>query len=183
MTTTTIFIVLIPFLAVLLLGVNFLLAPHNPYEEKDSAFECGYHSFLGQTRIQFSISFYVFAMLFLLFDLEIVLMYPYTVSSYNNDSAGLTIMLIFSVVVTLGLVFELGKEALSLESKQTITNTDTDDQKSGLVEFYSLILIPHYNKNGRETNNKDLTFYTQYSSMVQTCIGFVSLLSVLYLGI
>jgi NADH-ubiquinone oxidoreductase chain 3 len=77
MTSTTFFFVFIPLLAIILLAVNLIFAPHNPYLEKDSAFECGFHSFLGQNRTQFSISFFIFALLFLLFDLEILLVYPY----------------------------------------------------------------------------------------------------------
>lgn len=118
MTSQTFFFVFIPILAFILLAVNLILAPHNPYQEKDSAFECGFHSFLGQNRSEFSISFFIFALLFLLFDLEILLVYPYVVSGYVNGVFGLIIMLIFFLVLTLGFAFELGKNALSIESKQ-----------------------------------------------------------------
>jgi NADH-ubiquinone oxidoreductase chain 3 len=113
------FFVFIPILAVILLGINLIFAPHNPYEEKNSAFECGFHSFLGQNRSEFSISFFIFALLFLLFDLEILLVYPYVVSSYVNGIFGLIIMLIFFLILTLGFAFELGKNALSIESRQS----------------------------------------------------------------
>jgi NADH-ubiquinone oxidoreductase chain 3 len=119
MTTTTFFIIFIPILSILLLSVNLLLAPHNPYQEKDSVFECGFHSFLGQNRTQFNISFFIFGLLFLLFDLEILLVYPYSVSSYTNDIYGLIIMMLFFVLLTLGFIFELGKNALTIDSKQT----------------------------------------------------------------
>ena len=119
MTSQTFFLVFIPILAFILLAVNIILAPHNPYQEKDSAFECGFHSFLGQNRSEFSISFFIFALLFLLFDLEILLVYPYVVSGYANGVFGLIVMLIFFLVLTLGFAFELGKNALSIESKQT----------------------------------------------------------------
>ena len=118
MTSQTFFFIFIPILAVILLGVNLIFAPHNPYEEKDSAFECGFHSFLGQNRSEFSISFFIFALLFLLFDLEILLVYPYIVSAYVNGIFGLIIMLIFFLVLTLGFAFELGKNALSIDSRQ-----------------------------------------------------------------
>ena len=118
MTTTTFFLFLIPVLGIILLLVNLILSPHNPYQEKDSAFECGFHSFLGQNRTQFSISFFIFALLFLLFDLEILLVYPYVVSAYTNGIYGLLIMLVFFLVLTLGFVFELGKNALKIESRQ-----------------------------------------------------------------
>lgn len=118
MTSTTFFFIFIPLLAFILLAVNLILAPHNPYQEKDSAFECGFHSFLGQNRTQFSISFFIFALLFLLFDLEILLVYPYVVSAYNNGIYGLIIMLIFFLALTLGFAFELGKNALKIDSRQ-----------------------------------------------------------------
>jgi NADH-ubiquinone oxidoreductase chain 3 len=120
MTSTTFFFVFIPLLAIILLAVNLIFAPHNPYQEKDSAFECGFHSFLGQNRTQFSISFFIFALLFLLFDLEILLVYPYVVSAYTNGIYGLTIMLIFFLALTLGFAFELGKNALKIDSRQTL---------------------------------------------------------------
>ena len=118
MSSQTFFFFFIPVLAVILLAVNLIFAPHNPYEEKDSVFECGFHSFLGQNRSEFSISFFIFALLFLLFDLEILLVYPYVVSSYVNGIFGLIIMLIFFLVLTLGFAFELGKNALTIESRQ-----------------------------------------------------------------
>jgi NADH-ubiquinone oxidoreductase chain 3 len=91
----------------------------NAYQEKDSVFECGFHSFLGQNRTQFSISFFIFGLLFLLFDLEILLVYPYSVSSYTNDIYGLVVMMMFFVLLTLGFIFELGKNALTIDSRQT----------------------------------------------------------------
>lgn len=119
MSSQIFFFSFIPVLAGILLSVNFILAPHNPYEEKKTPFECGFHSFLGQNRSEFSISFFIFALLFLLFDLEILLVYPYVVSAYINTIFGLVIMVIFFLILTLGFVFELGKKALTIESRQT----------------------------------------------------------------
>lgn len=121
MSTTTFFFIFIPLLALILLGVNLVFAPHKPYQEKDSTFECGFHSFLGQNRTQFSISFFIFALLFLLFDLEILLMYPYAVSAYTNSIYGLVIMLVFFIALTLGFAFEINKNALKIDSKQMFT--------------------------------------------------------------
>ena len=106
----------------LLLFINFMFATHNPYMEKKTAFECGFHSFLGQNRTQFTISFFIFALLFLLFDLEITLVFPYAVSQNLNDIYGLIIVLIFLVIVTIGFIYELGKGALKIDSKQNIGN-------------------------------------------------------------
>src|ERR1700761_3668023 len=120
MTTMTIFLIFVPLLATIFIAINFIFAPHNPYQEKNSPFECGFHSFLGQNRTQFSISFFIFALLFLLFDLEILLVYPYVVSAYVNGIYGLMIMLIFFLALTLGFAFELGKNALKRDSRQTL---------------------------------------------------------------
>jgi NADH-ubiquinone oxidoreductase chain 3 len=147
MTSTTFFFVFIPLLAIILLAVNLIFAPHNPYQEKDSAFECGFHSFLGQNRTQFSISFFIFALLFLLFDLEILLVYPYVVSAYTNGIYGLVIMLVFFLALTLGFAFELGKNALKIDSKQmlildsTYTNTVNVISSFKYFLFYFLKLI------------------------------------------
>uniref|UniRef100_UPI0022FD8524 NADH dehydrogenase subunit 3 n=1 Tax=Cladonia pyxidata TaxID=174067 RepID=UPI0022FD8524 len=122
MSSTTFFFLFIPLLSFVLLAVNLVFAPHNPYQEKDSAFECGFSSFLGQNRTQFSISFFIFALLFLLFDLEILLVYPYLVSAYTNGVYGLTVMLVFLLALTLGFAFELGKKALSIDSRQILSS-------------------------------------------------------------
>ena len=111
------FIILVLILPVVFIAVNFILAPHTPYKQKKVPFECGYISFL-QTRTQFTISFFIFALLFLLFDLEIILIYPFTVSSDANTIYGLIMMIIFVILVSVGFVYELGKKALNIESKQ-----------------------------------------------------------------
>lgn len=133
MTSTTFFFIFVPIVAILLLVINLLFAPHNPYEEKDSVFECGFHSFLGQNRTQFTISFFIFALLFLLFDLEILLVYPYVVSAYANGIFGLSVMLIFFLALTLGFVFELGKNALKIDSRQVLTIVSTNIKSDKLV--------------------------------------------------
>ena len=133
MTSTTFFIIFIPILATLLLVINLILAPHNPYQEKDSAFECGFKSFYGQNRTEFNISFFIFGLLFLLFDLEILLVYPYSVSSYTNDIYGLVIMMVFFVLLTLGFIFELGKNALTIDSRQT---TSYDEEELSTPHAY-----------------------------------------------
>ena len=114
----TIYVLIITIISIVLLLVNFIFSYHKPYSEKKTAFECGFHSFLGQNRTQFSISFFIFGLLFLLFDLEILLIYPYTISAYDNGVYGLIIMLIFFILITVGLIFELGKKALNISSKQ-----------------------------------------------------------------
>ena len=114
MTSMTLFILLVFIITFVFIIINFLLAPHNPYQEKYSIFECGFHSFFGQNRIQFTISYFIFALLFLVLDLEIVLLTPFVASQYVNNLYGLIIVILFITIITIGFIYELGKEALTL---------------------------------------------------------------------
>jgi len=120
MSSMTFFITLVTIIALLFLIINLLFAPHNPYQEKYSIFECGFHSFLGQNRTQFGVKFFIFALVYLLLDLEILLTFPFAVSEYLNNIYGLLITLGFIGIITIGFVFELGKSALKIDSKQTL---------------------------------------------------------------
>jgi len=113
----TLFILFVCIIALLFLVINLVFAPHNPYQEKDSAFECGFHSFL-QSRSPFNISFFIYALVYLLLDLEILLVFPFAVSEYTNNVYGLITVLIFILIITIGFVYELGRGALKIESKQ-----------------------------------------------------------------
>ena len=114
------FFLFVCIVAILFLAINLILAPRSPYSEKMSVFECGFHSFL-QTRIPFNISFFLYGLLFLIFDLEILLIYPYSVSAYTNETYGLITMLIFFLILTAGFAFELGKNALNIDSRQLLS--------------------------------------------------------------
>jgi NADH-ubiquinone oxidoreductase chain 3 len=114
----TLFIILVCVIALLFLVINLIFAPHNPYQEKYSIFECGFHSFLGQNRTQFGIKFFIYAFLYLILDLEILLIFPLALSGYTNNIYGLIIAIIFIIIVTIGFVFELGKGALKIDSRQ-----------------------------------------------------------------
>ena len=117
MSSMTLFILFVCIVAVLFLFLNFVFAPHNPYQEKDCMFECGFHSF-QQSRSPFNIAFFIFALVYLLLDLEILLTFPFAVSEYVNNIYGLIITLGFITIITIGFVYELGKGALKIPSKQ-----------------------------------------------------------------
>jgi NADH-ubiquinone oxidoreductase chain 3 len=119
MSSITFLFVFVTILTVVFLLLNFVLAPHNPYQEKYSIFECGFHSFLGQNRTQFGVKFFIFALVYLLLDLEILVIYPYGLSVYDNGVYGLIVVLIFIGIITAGFVFELGKNALKIDSRQS----------------------------------------------------------------
>ena len=115
--------IFVPFLAAVLLAVNILLAPHKPDEAKVSQYECGFAPIPGQTRSTFQIHFMIVALLFLIFDLEILLLFPLAVSLYQVSIFGFTIGIIFFIVLTIGFVLEIGSGAISLANLvQPISN-------------------------------------------------------------
>jgi NADH:ubiquinone oxidoreductase subunit 3 (subunit A) len=117
-TLLTLFLFL-PVLIGILLLLNLLLAPHQPDPEKITTFECGFSPVFGQTRNPFHIQFYLVAILFLIFDLEIFYMVPLTVALNKISLYGFTIFAIFFVVLTIGFVYELGAKVLEFSKTET----------------------------------------------------------------
>ena len=109
-----IIIIFIPILSGLLLGLNLFFAVHRPDEAKVSQYECGFLPLPGQTRATFQIHFMIVALLFLIFDLEIILLFPLALSLYNVSTYGFTIAIIFFIVLTIGFILEIGSGAISL---------------------------------------------------------------------
>jgi NADH:ubiquinone oxidoreductase subunit 3 (subunit A) len=114
MSSILILFIFAPVIASLLLILNYFLSVHKPDSLKLSPFECGFSSF-SQTRNPFHIHFFLIGILFLVFDIEIALIYPYVVSAYNNGSYGLIGIIIFLIILTIGFVFEIGRNALKLK--------------------------------------------------------------------
>ncbi len=123
MNSLLILLIFIPILVAVLLSLNFLLAPSNPDSEKLSIYECGFSSVYGQTRSTFHISFYVVAMFFLIFDLEILLLFPITVSLSQVGIYGFSIALIFFIVLTVGFIMEIGSGALNISSNKNSSSS------------------------------------------------------------
>ena len=144
MSSMTLFIIFVCIIAVLFLVINLVFAPHNPYQEKYSIFECGFHSFLGQNRTQFGVKFFIFALVYLLLDLEILLTFPFAVSGYVNNIYGLMVTLGFIGIITVGFVYELGKSALKIDSRQNTNKIRFNS--SYKTEFIGKLLN---NENGK----------------------------------
>ena len=108
--------IFVPILSGILLALNLLLAPKQPYEAKVSAYECGFSPVYGQTRNVFYINFFLVALLFLIFDLEILLLFPIAVTLYNVSIFGFSMVLIFFIVLTIGFVLEIGSGSIKLAS-------------------------------------------------------------------
>jgi NADH-ubiquinone oxidoreductase chain 3 len=108
--------IFVPILGFVFLGLNLLFAPHRPDDSKVSAYECGFSPVYGQTRSTFQIHFYLVGMLFLIFDLEILLLFPIAVTLYQVSTFGFCIALIFFIVLTIGFVLEIGSGAIQLSN-------------------------------------------------------------------
>lgn len=113
----------VPILIFMLIAIGFgavsllvgrLIRPHNPYRDKDAPYECGVPP-INDARERISIRYYVIAMLFLVFDVEVVFLYPWAVDFRRLGLFGLVEMLIFLVILIIGYVYAWKKEALEWE--------------------------------------------------------------------
>jgi len=93
---------------------NFLAAPSNPDPEKLSAYECGFEAF-DDSRMEFDVRFYLVAILFIIFDLEIAFLFPWAITLGNIGALGFWSMIIFLSVLTIGFIYEWKKGALEWE--------------------------------------------------------------------
>ena len=91
--------------------LNFLFSPKNPDPEKLSAYECGFEAF-SDSRMEFDVRFYLVAILFIIFDLEIAFLFPWAISLGSIGALGFWSMMIFLFVLTIGFVYEWKKGAL-----------------------------------------------------------------------
>lgn len=114
--------IIVTMLAFVLLALNVILSPHKPDEAKVSIYECGFQTIPLQTRSTFQIHFYIVGLLFLIFDLEILLLTPITVTLYQVSTYGFSIAIIFFIILTIGFAIEIGYGAISLE-KLNINNS------------------------------------------------------------
>ena len=119
--------IFVPVLSLILLALNILFAPHRPDEAKVSAYECGFNAIHGQTRSTFQIHFYIVAMLFLVFDLEILLLFPIAGTLYQVSTFGFSIALVFFIILTIGFILEIGSGAISLSNTDNINNKNKKD--------------------------------------------------------
>lgn len=101
-------------LALLILGLSFVFSTQKPDPEKVSAYECGFDPF-DDARARFDIRFYLVAILFIIFDLEVTFLFPWAVSLNKLNFFGFWSMVIFLVILTIGFIYEWRKGALEWE--------------------------------------------------------------------
>ncbi len=101
-------------LSVSFIVLNFVFSPKKPDPEKLSAYECGFEPF-DDSRMEFDVRFYLVAILFIIFDLEIAFLFPWAISLGSIGLLGFCSMMIFLFILTVGFIYEWKKGALDWE--------------------------------------------------------------------
>ena len=97
-----------------MITLGFVLSPHKPDDEKNSAYECGFEAF-GDARMKFDVRYYLVAILFIIFDLEIAFLFPWAIVLTEIGVFGYTAMAIFLGILVIGFIYEWKKGALEWE--------------------------------------------------------------------
>ncbi len=109
-----IFIGLALVIGIALLIAPLLLAPKDPNPEKLSAYECGFNAF-SDARMKFDVRFYLVAILFIIFDLEVAFLFPWAITLKETGAFAFWSMVTFLGVLTVGFIYEWKKGALEWE--------------------------------------------------------------------
>lgn len=109
-----IFLVVAIGISAIMLIASFILAKQKPDSEKLSAYECGFEAF-DDARSRFDVRFYLVAILFIIFDLEVAFLFPWAVAFGDIGVFGFWSMVVFLAVLTVGFVYEWRKGALEWE--------------------------------------------------------------------
>ena len=96
------------------MGIGFVLAPRKPDSEKQSPYECGFEAF-EDARMKFDVRFYLIAILFIIFDLEIAFFFPCAVVLVKFDLLRLLDIIIFLGILVIGFIYQWKKGALEWE--------------------------------------------------------------------
>lgn len=98
----------------IMLALGFLLGPYRPNKVKNAAYECGFPAF-SDARMQFDVRYYLVAILFIIFDLEIAFLFPWAMVIRKVGLGALFAVLIFLGILTIGFIYEWKKGALEWE--------------------------------------------------------------------
>ena len=101
-------------IAIVLIGLGAIVAPSSPNSEKNSQYECGFVPF-EDARLKFDVRFYLVAILFIIFDLEVAFLFPWAVTLDSIGWLGFSAMGIFLLLLLIGFIYEWKKGALEWE--------------------------------------------------------------------
>lgn len=105
------FVIIFLLLGLLLFIISFFFVYQKPTSEKVSAYECGFNPF-GDARNKFEVRFYLVAILFIIFDLELLFLFPWIISFNTICLLGIWIMIFFLFLLTIGFIYEWHEGAL-----------------------------------------------------------------------
>src|SRR5690625_1864572 len=108
------FIIVSVLIGGVMMALGFSLAPYRPDREKVSPYECGFEAF-EDARMRFDVRYYLVAILFIIFDLEITFLFPWAVAIKNIGLLGLLAMAVFLAVLIAGFIYEWKRGALEWE--------------------------------------------------------------------
>lgn len=109
-----VFVIIGVLLGVVPIIIGYLVGPTKPYGEKLSPYECGFEAF-EDSRMKFDVRFYLVAILFILFDLEIAFLFPWAVVLEDIGVFGYVAMAVFLGILVIGFIYEWKKGALEWE--------------------------------------------------------------------
>lgn len=109
-----VFIMIAAVMSVAMIGLSFLVGKQKPNADKNAAYECGFDAF-DDARSRFDVRFYLVAILFIIFDLEIAFLFPWAISLGEIGVFGFWSMMVFLGVLTIGFIYEWNKGALEWE--------------------------------------------------------------------
>jgi NADH-quinone oxidoreductase subunit A len=98
-------------LGLIIFGLSYFLAVQNPDSEKISAYECGFEPF-EDARNKFDVRFYIVAILFIIFDVEVIYLFPWSVSLYVTSFESFWMVILFLTILIVGFLYEVVKQAL-----------------------------------------------------------------------
>ena len=101
-------------IAVMAIVASYVIAPQRPDVDKISAYECGFDAF-EDARVQFDVRYYLVAILFIIFDLEVAFLFPWAISLADIGMFGFWSMMVFLAILTVGFIYEWKKGALEWE--------------------------------------------------------------------
>jgi len=97
-----------------MIAIGFILGPHRPDDEKLSPYECGFEAF-EDARMKFDVRYYLVAILFIIFDLEIAFLFPWAIVLEEIGVFGYAAMVVFLGILVIGFIYEWKKGALEWE--------------------------------------------------------------------
>ena len=140
--------------------INYISSPNNPDPEKLSAYECGFDAF-DDSRMEFDVRFYLVAILFIIFDLEIAFLFPWAITLGEIGVFGFWSMMIFLAVLTIGFIYEWKKGSIGVGMRIL----DTDERLKKVPDEFKQIAKDFAEKGFITTSTNNLINWARTGSL------------------